>query len=238
MPPAAVTTLNGQDGVLVYYIPTSFDLASMPQGERLQAFAQVSAKELSDLSVVHFLLGQSDRHFGNILLDDQFRLILTDNEFIGLLTQFNLNGTSYIKRATLKPELRDHEDEYYDRPFPFGRVRYLNVANPEVAKRFIKNTDIGPRKLTFFAQPFMDQGEMLPIVFWRNMFWTPTRANSLPPLKFDVLSVATLVKLRAMNYENVRAYFPEPHFTNLHRELILKRRDQILELSKTAHLID
>lgn len=235
VPPAVLTELQGRKGVLSYFVKTSIDIKSMTRKQQDEVLAKVSPKELSDMQVFHFLFGQNDRHFGNILVDDEYRLVLIDNEALTMLTQFNLNGTSWAQRAVLKPELRDGVDQFRGTPFPFDRIRHLNLANPQIVENFLKNTQI--KRENLMRQVSSINSQILPIVFWRDAFWSPTRANSLP-LSLDILSVATLQKIRSLYYEPLRAVFHEPYFSKTHLELIFQRRDQILQKAKTAHLID
>jgi len=230
--PAVPGKLNGVDGAFIHLIPS----LNLSVDEQRQFFTKIPAKSLSDYNVFHYLFGLNDRHFGNVTFDTD--IVSLDHEAIQHLTQINLNGTSYVARAILKPELREKTDEFYGHPFPFDRVRYLSVTDPKISEGLIRNTNMTLEKWDFLAKPFRERGQMMPVIFWRNMFWTPTRANNLPPINLDVLSTATLIKIRAMNYEKVKEFFPDPYFTPLHRELILKRREFILQHSKTAHLID
>lgn len=236
VPPAVVTELQGQTGVLSYYISSSIDIKAASKAKREEIFSKISPKEISDMHLFHFIFGNNDRHYGNIIIDDQYRIVLIDNESVKMLTQFNLNGVSYARRATLKEEFRSKEDELNETPFPFDRVRYLNMNNPAIIEGFLRNTDANLLVLQIQASNI--ENKMLPIILWRNIFWTPTRANHLPPFDFKTLSVATMSQLSKLTRAQVRAVFDEEHFSRLHIDLIMHRREQLLGISKTATLID
>lgn len=228
--------LDSRRGVLCYYVHSSIDIKSANEKQRKEIFSKISPKEISDMLVFHFLFGQNDRHFGNILVDDQYRIVLIDNESIRMLTQFNLNGVSYARRATLKHELRSKDDEFYGTPFPFDRVRFLNMNNPAVVEGFLRNTDANLDVLNMQVKGI--ENKMLPMILWRNIFWTPVRANFLPPFKFDILSGSTMKAVAGLTRAKIREIFDKDRFSQLHIDLIMQRRDQLLEKSKTATLID
>lgn len=236
IPPTVEAVLDGKAGVLSYYVSSSIDIKSASGDKRKEIFSKISPKEISDMHVFHFLFGNNDRHYGNIIVDDQYRIILIDNESIKMLTQFNLNGASYARRATLKEEFRSKEDELNETPFPFDRVRYLNMNNPAIVEGFLRNTDAN--LLVLQIQVSNIESKMLPIILWRNIFWTPTRANHLPPFDFKTLSVATMKLVGGLTRAKIREVFDEKHFSRLHIDLIMQRRDQLLQISKTATLID
>lgn len=94
--PTIVTEIDGRIGSLSIFVKTPIDLMSMKVSLN-EVLDKVPLKQLADMDLVHYLLGQYDRHLGNLLVDEKYNLAVIDNEGISNLSVWKLGEYPFVK---------------------------------------------------------------------------------------------------------------------------------------------
>jgi hypothetical protein len=234
--PTVVTEIEGRKGSLSVFIETPVDLVAMDGKARAVAIAKIPQKQWVDMEAVHFLLGQWDRHAGNLLVDKDFNLIVIDNEGISKLSLWRVSKSPVVQLANVPKEERTGIDLKKGNSPDFARVEYIDGNDMAGFEAFVKKFSIKPATITLkHFERYPDR--RIPYIVWRDILWRERTSKSLPLIDLKVLSISTVEALTKLGEKELREILNPKVFNDLHIELILQRRSEILKQAQSAVLI-
>jgi hypothetical protein len=233
--PTVVTEIEGRKGSLSVFIETPIDLVKMSGTERAEAITRIPKKQWYDMEAVHYLLGQWDRHFGNLLVDKDFNLVVIDNEGISANSLWRPSKSTMTRLGNIPKDERTGIDAKQGNPPDFGRVEYIDgndlVGFEAFKKKYsINEASITPKHFDHFPD------RKIPYIIWRDMLWRE-RKTSLPVIDLKILSASTIEALNKLTEKELREMLNPEVFNELNIELILQRRAEILKQAQTAQII-
>jgi hypothetical protein len=230
--PTIVTEIDGRIGSLSVFVKTPIDIMSnkVPINEVLE---KVPLKQLADMDLVHYLLGQYDRHLGNLLVDEKYNLAVIDNEGISNLSVWKLGEYPFVKLKKTSEVNRRAVDQAN---FPYAERQFINGNDPLSISSFINRFQANP---LYFPREEFDKfpDRAIPFVVWRGSVWRPRFSKSFRPITLEVISKQTLDNLKLLTEADLRSILYPVVFSDEHMEFILKRRNEIINKAATSHLI-
>jgi hypothetical protein len=191
VPPTVLRTIDGKIGSLQLFVETDIDLVAS-KTKRQEAYKKVPKEDWNLANLLHFIIGQWDRHAGNFLIDREGHLVVIDNGDMMSEVHWRLGEYPWTLRGSTK------KTDSPIGPFPFDQVQVLN--NPSLKEMedtfsaYIKNEKI----LRIYEKELVkDPNRQLSYIIWGNQLWIPRRAG-MDPITIDHVSSATRDRLVAL----------------------------------------
>ncbi|MNL11582.1 hypothetical protein D3C87_1324220 [compost metagenome] len=233
--PTVLTEIEGRQGSLSVFIETPVDLVKMSGSDRGHAIARIPQKQWFDMETVHYLLGQWDRHAGNLLVDKDYNLVVIDNEGISKLSLWRPAKSPMTRLGSVPKAERTGIDVKEGNPPDFARIEYIDGNDLVGFEAFKKKYSINEASISLkHFDHFPDR--KIPYIVWRDMLWRE-RNRSLPSIDLQVFSARTIEALNKLTEKELREMLNPEVFGEMNIELILQRRAEILKRAQSAHLI-
>ncbi|MGZ5279405.1 MAG: hypothetical protein ACXWC9_05660 [Pseudobdellovibrionaceae bacterium] len=234
--PTIVTEIDGRQGSLSVFVETPFDLVKMEGKVRKATLAHVPRKQWFDMDLIHYLLGQWDRHSGNLLLAANHDLAVIDNEGVSQISIWKLGQYPATRIGPMPKADKTGLDVKNKTEFPYEQIQYLDGSDPAAITAFLERYALKPERLPMKEFKKFDNLQ-LPYFIWRDTLWRYRLSRSMAPISLPVLSIETIQELRSMTEADFRSILNPKIFTDWHIELIMQRRADILEQAGRAEMI-
>jgi hypothetical protein len=238
VPPAVISKVNGREGLLMYFVESRHDF--IKHQTRKDLWKKIDNQELSNLEVLHFLLGMWDRHSGNIIVDNNNHIAAIDMESISGVVQWRIGEFPWERRAYLRKEYK-RENSVGEAQFYDTKVQYLDTRNLNGIITFLRLTNhwLGRKsneqlkiryenKEGFFFEITKFENAKIPYRIWKNQVWIPRQVFSMPKVELRNLDPNVVERIRSLTEEEIKALLPEPYFTPVNIALLLQRKERIL----------
>ncbi len=218
VPPTVIRTINGMTGSLQLFMKTDTDMKASKEVETT-ALSRVKLKDWQKVNLLHFLIGQWDRHIGNFLIDRNGHLIAIDNETMTNPVKWRLGEYPWQRRSH-RTQLMSTEE------FPFEPYKVIEgVSHEKMIAAFAGylRPDIMAR-MSRELRNFPDG--KYPYIIWRGNLWTQRRSKFG---KFEIINLDPELRAKITS-------LTAPQLSQVLNDLvsaekiseILERRDQIL----------
>jgi hypothetical protein len=241
IPPEVWNEINGREGSLQFFVKTTVDLLG-DWKIRNEAWSRVPGWQKDERDAFNFVFGHWDRHWGNVLVDDTSSVVMIDNSSITTRQKVQFGSLPFLKRYILK---EDQKDRYNQEKFPFASAETYNNQTSEALFSRIK-TLLGEKSFENMMKDLHTESDnkkvlkkdiSLAIVPWKGNLWVQYIGfRNYGPLTPKNLRPEVVEKYKALNFENLRALFPNDSsnsFPDSYIGEILERRDQLLQNLKS-----
>ncbi len=188
--------LSNSFGSFQFFVETKIDVLRENNDNSL---SKITDTEWNQANLVHFLIGQWDRHTGNFLIDNNGRLVVIDNGAMNAKTQWRLGDYPWVARGTEVPELA-----VTDQPFPFDSPSGV-LKNPNrkmVGERLGHVLGRYQQELVATKLKHQTPDKTFTYTFWNRKLYAQ-RFGKLKKLSISFLSEKTQERIQNLKMEEV-----------------------------------
>ncbi len=234
VPPTVKRVINGRAGSLQLYIQSNYNPNKMSGKHKRELFNSLLDKQKSDFALLHYLTGQWDRHWGNLIISNK-KIFSIDNEvtsdhFVSLYGEY-----PFLRRGN---RANSREEYKYDDLINFPFHEAIEVTNLSLInlKHIFKNYMESEKINKYYKKLKQKKLKSFFYLIWKGHLWLQAPPKILGPAHTKTYSQQTLELIDKLEKDEVSLLL-KGEFSKTWIEEFFVRKNQILDAAKHGEFI-